>query len=159
MIKPMATGTVERPSTDLRRPRGREPLSTRPTTPVDDPPTGSIDQRAENTREPAAFPPETRLAIECTADGQTATTDELIAVPWRHVELQGPCTITITNYGPEIVQVCFPSGHGETGSLGILHVTDVHPERSVLHRIEPFSHVYHRPRGFGNHELGRQDLH
>ena len=36
----------------------------------------------------------------------------------------------------------FPSGHRETGSLGILHVNDVHPKRSILHQIEPFSHVY-----------------
>ena len=36
MIDPMATGTVKRPSADLRRPRGREALSPHPPTPVDD---------------------------------------------------------------------------------------------------------------------------
>ena len=53
MIDPMATGTANRPSGDLRRPRGREALSTHPPTPVDDTPRGSLEQRAENTSTPA----------------------------------------------------------------------------------------------------------
>ena len=36
MIDPMASGTVKRGFADLRRPRGREVLSTHPPTPVDD---------------------------------------------------------------------------------------------------------------------------
>ena len=53
MIDPMATGTVKRPSADLRRPRGREALSTHPPAPVDDTPRGSLQQRVENTWAPA----------------------------------------------------------------------------------------------------------
>ena len=55
MIDPMATGTANRPSGDLRRPRGREALSTHPPTPVDDTPRGSLEQRAENTAVPATW--------------------------------------------------------------------------------------------------------
>ena len=36
----------------------------------------------------------------------------------------------------------FPKGHSETGSLGILHVNDCHPDRSYQYDIDPFSHVY-----------------
>ena len=60
MIDPTATGTVKRPSADLRRPRGREALSTHPPAPFDDTPRGSLDQRAENTSAPATLlPPDT----------------------------------------------------------------------------------------------------
>ena len=47
MIDPMATPTIKRPSADLRRPRGREALSARPPTPVDDTPSGNLEQRAD----------------------------------------------------------------------------------------------------------------
>ena len=47
MIDPVAT-TPKRPPAD-RRPRGREALSTHPPTPVDDTPTGSLEQPAEDT--------------------------------------------------------------------------------------------------------------
>ena len=47
MIDPTATGTVKRPSADLRRPRGREALSAHPPAPVDDTTTGSLEQRAD----------------------------------------------------------------------------------------------------------------
>ena len=46
MIDPMATGTVKRPPTDLRRTRGREALSTHPPAPVDDTTSGSLEQPA-----------------------------------------------------------------------------------------------------------------
>ena len=60
MIDPLATGTIKRPSADLRRPRGREALSTHPPAPVDDTPIGSLKQRAENTSAPATLiPPDT----------------------------------------------------------------------------------------------------
>ena len=39
MFNPTATSTVERPSADLRRPRGREAFSAHPPAPVDDTPT------------------------------------------------------------------------------------------------------------------------
>ena len=55
MIDPMATGTVRRPSANLRRRRGREALSAHLPTPVDDTPGGSLEQRAENTRVPATL--------------------------------------------------------------------------------------------------------
>ena len=45
MIDPMATDTVKRPPTDLRRPRGREALSTHPPTPADDTTSGSLERR------------------------------------------------------------------------------------------------------------------
>ena len=53
MIDPMATGTGKRPSTNLRRPRGREALSADRPTAVDDAPGRSLGQRAENTSMPA----------------------------------------------------------------------------------------------------------
>ncbi len=60
MIDSMAAGTVKRPSTNLRRPRGREALSAHPSAPVDDPPGGRLEQPAENTPVPATRrPPET----------------------------------------------------------------------------------------------------
>ena len=60
MIDPMATGTVKRPSANLRRPRGREALSAHLPTPVDDTPGVSLEQRAETTRPPTTLlPPET----------------------------------------------------------------------------------------------------
>ena len=60
MIDPTATSAAKRPPADLRRPRGREALSTHPPTPVDDTNRGSLKQRAENTRAPATLlPPET----------------------------------------------------------------------------------------------------
>ena len=55
MIDPMATGTANRPSGDLRRPRGREALSAHPPTPVDGTTRGSLEQRAENTAAPATW--------------------------------------------------------------------------------------------------------
>ena len=55
MIDPMATGTANRPSGDLRRPRVREALSTHPPTPVDDTTRGSLEQRAENTAAPTTW--------------------------------------------------------------------------------------------------------
>ena len=42
MIDPTATGTVERPSADLPRPRGREAPSAYPSAPVDDRTTGCL---------------------------------------------------------------------------------------------------------------------
>ena len=48
MIDSMATGTGKRPPTDLRRPRGRQALSTHPPAPVDATTSGSLEQRAEN---------------------------------------------------------------------------------------------------------------
>ena len=48
MIDSMAAGTVERPSASLRRPRGREALSARPSTRVDDPAGGRLEQRTES---------------------------------------------------------------------------------------------------------------
>ncbi len=59
MINPMATGTVMRPPADLRRPRGREALSTHPPAPVDDTTSGSLEQPAKNTAASATLPPET----------------------------------------------------------------------------------------------------
>ena len=60
MIDPMATGTVKRPPTDLRRPRGREALATHPPTPLDDTTRGSREQAAENTSATATpLPPVT----------------------------------------------------------------------------------------------------
>ena len=59
MIDPMATGTVKRPSANLRHPRGRKALSAPLPDPVDDPPGESLEQRAENTRVPATLPAET----------------------------------------------------------------------------------------------------
>ncbi len=60
MIDPLAPSAVKRPSADLRRPRGREALSTHPPTPVDDTNRGSLKQRAENTSAPATLlPPDT----------------------------------------------------------------------------------------------------
>ena len=53
MIDPMAADTVKRPSANLRRRRGREALAAQPSTPVDHPPGGSLEQRAENTSVPA----------------------------------------------------------------------------------------------------------
>ena len=47
MIDPTATSAVKRPSADLRRPRGREALSTHPPAPVDLAPSGSLKQRAD----------------------------------------------------------------------------------------------------------------
>ena len=55
MIDPMATGTANRPSGDLRRPRGREALSDHTPTPVDGTTSGSLEQRAENTAAPATW--------------------------------------------------------------------------------------------------------
>ena len=55
MINPMATGTIKRPPADLRRPRGREALSTHPPTPADDTTSGSLEQPPENTGAPAAL--------------------------------------------------------------------------------------------------------
>ena len=52
MIDPTATSAVKRPPADLRRPRGREALSTHPPAPVDDTPSGSFKQRAKNTWAP-----------------------------------------------------------------------------------------------------------
>ena len=58
MIDPLATSAVKRPPADLRRPRGREALSTHPPAPVDLAPRGSLKQRAENTSAPATpLPP------------------------------------------------------------------------------------------------------
>ena len=60
MIDSMTIGTVKRPSSDLRCPRGREALSTHPPTPADDTPRGSLEQRAAKTAAPAGFlPPDT----------------------------------------------------------------------------------------------------
>ena len=60
MIEPMATGTVKRPPTDLRRTRGRQVLATHPPAPVDDTTSGRLEQRAENTSAPVTLlPPET----------------------------------------------------------------------------------------------------
>lgn len=58
MIDPVAT-TPKRPAADPRRPRGREALSTHPPTPVDDTPTGSLEQPAEDTSATRDAPPET----------------------------------------------------------------------------------------------------
>ena len=57
MIDPMVTGSVKRPSTNLRRPRRGEALSAHPPIPVDDPPWGSLEQRAGRTRVPATLIP------------------------------------------------------------------------------------------------------
>ena len=57
MIDPTTTGTVKRPSADLRRPRGREALSAHPPAPVDLATRGSLEQRAENTSAPATLSP------------------------------------------------------------------------------------------------------
>ena len=64
----MAAGTVKRPSANVRRRRAREALSAQPPTPVDDPPGGSLEQRAANTSVPA-----TRLLPE-TADPRKTET-------------------------------------------------------------------------------------
>ena len=56
----------------------------------------------------------TRIAIACVADGQTtATFEESIDVPWGQVQLQGPCTVAVTNHGPEVVRICEPSATGD----------------------------------------------
>ena len=55
MINPMATGTVKRPSADLRRHRGRQALSPHPPAPFDDTPSGSLGQGAQNTSAPATL--------------------------------------------------------------------------------------------------------
>ena len=68
MIDPMAAGTVKRPPTDLRHPRGREALATHPPAPVDDTTGGSREQSAENTAAPA-----TLLPPENTDSRKTAT--------------------------------------------------------------------------------------
>ena len=57
MIDPMATATVKRPSADLRRPRGREALSTHPPAPVDDTPRGSLERRAREHMGPRPSSP------------------------------------------------------------------------------------------------------
>ena len=54
MIDPMAAGTVKRPSANLRRRRGREALAAQQSAPVDDPPGGSLEQRAESPSAPAS---------------------------------------------------------------------------------------------------------
>ncbi len=55
----MAAGTVKRLSANLRRPRGREVLSSQPPTAVDDQPGGSLEQPAESTSVPVTpLPPE-----------------------------------------------------------------------------------------------------
>ena len=43
MIDPMATSAGKRPPADLRRPRGRDALSTHPPAPVDETPSGSLE--------------------------------------------------------------------------------------------------------------------
>ena len=68
MIDPMAAGTVKRPPTDLRHPRGREALATHPPATVDDTTGGSREQSAENTAAPA-----TPLLTENTDSRKTAT--------------------------------------------------------------------------------------
>ncbi len=73
MIDPMATSAVKRPSSDLRRPRGREALSAHPPTPLDDTTRGSLERPAENTWAPPATatmsislwrPPQTRVVVD-----------------------------------------------------------------------------------------------
>ena len=60
MIDPMATSAVKRPPADRRRHRGRKALSTHPPAPVDDTPSGSLEQRAKNVWAPATpLPPDT----------------------------------------------------------------------------------------------------
>ena len=55
----------------------------------------------------------TRVVIECVVGSQTTTVfDEFINVPWRQVQLRGPCTVAITNHGPEVVRVCEPFATG-----------------------------------------------
>ena len=56
----MAIGSVNRPSLDPRRPRGREALATHPPNPADDTSRGTRQQRAHSTAAPAALlPPDT----------------------------------------------------------------------------------------------------
>ena len=63
-IDPTATGVVQRPSADLRRPRGRRALSAHPPAPVDDTTKGSPEQPAEIRWRPRPLPlkPATRAA-------------------------------------------------------------------------------------------------
>ena len=67
MILLMATSAVKRPPADLRRPRGREALSTHPPAPVDLAPSGSLKQRAENTSAPATLLPPDAADLRKTA--------------------------------------------------------------------------------------------
>ena len=71
MIDSMVTGTVKRPSADLRRPRGRPALSTHPPSPADNMNNGWLEQPAENTRHPGPESGEAqaRLAVARTSEG------------------------------------------------------------------------------------------
>ena len=66
MIDPMASGTVKRSSSDLRRPRIREALSTHPPTPLDDTPKESLERRTVNTSAPAPAAVSARQASNST---------------------------------------------------------------------------------------------
>ena len=77
MIDPTAIGTVNRPSSDLRRHRGRKALSTHPPAPVDLAPRGSLKQRANNTSAPA-----TLLSPDTADPRKTATW------AWRKAETE-----------------------------------------------------------------------
>ena len=70
MIDPMAAGPVERPSADLRRPRGRAAFSAHPPTPVDDTPRGSLEHPAGEHARPRT--PQVPVNQESMSLGQLA---------------------------------------------------------------------------------------
>ena len=51
------------------------------------------------------------VAVECTAMDRTRSIfDDVVNVPWQMLFVDGPCSVTITNHGPEVVVVEEPSG-------------------------------------------------
>ena len=109
MIDPMATGTVKRPSADLRRPRGREALSTHPPTPVDDTPRGSLEQRAENDTDPR------KTATWAWSKAETER--------WRHAAATAPTLAPIDAFPDEystaddLAAIRLDADPGDTGPL------------------------------------------
>ena len=83
MIDPMATPTIKRPSADLRRPRGREALSARPPTPVDDTPSGNLEQRAENDTDPRKTATWAWSKAETERRRHAADTAETLLIQWQ----------------------------------------------------------------------------
>ena len=59
--------------------------------------------------EPLQFP--TKFRSHLAQNHTTVVVDKPIYVPWQQVHIQGPCTVAVTNRGPEVVRVNEPSSH------------------------------------------------